>query len=174
MTVPTGTFQAFQAIGNREDLTDAIYNVSPTETPLISMAKKTTAQAALHEWQTESLAAANVNNAVIEGDDAANQTLVTTGRVTNNVQTSEKTIGISTIQEVTRSAGRDSEMAHQMINYGLALRRDMETILLNCVRFRLGMRPTDLLAQVGARGALRPHWRPMVPSAISRKRCSRP
>lgn len=131
MAVPAGTFQAFQAIGNREDLTDAIYNVSPTETPLISMAQKATAYAALHEWQTESLASANVNNAVIEGDDAANQTIVTTGRVTNNVQTSEKTIGISTIQEATRAAGRPSEMAHQMINYGLALRRDMETILLN-------------------------------------------
>jgi hypothetical protein len=30
MTAPSGTFQTHQAIGNREDLTDAIYNLSPT------------------------------------------------------------------------------------------------------------------------------------------------
>lgn len=30
MTVVAGTFQAFQAIGNREDLEDLIYNISPT------------------------------------------------------------------------------------------------------------------------------------------------
>lgn len=131
MAVPGGTFQAFQAIGNREDLTDAIYNVSPTETPLISMAQKSTATATLHEWQSEILPTTNVNNAVVEGDDASNQTIQTTSRLTNYVQTSEKTIGISTIQEATKSAGRASEMAHQMVNYGLALRRDMETILCN-------------------------------------------
>lgn len=29
MTVPTGTFQTYQAIGNREDLSDIIYDISP-------------------------------------------------------------------------------------------------------------------------------------------------
>ena len=35
MTVPSGTFQTFTAIGQREDLTDVIYNISPTETPCL-------------------------------------------------------------------------------------------------------------------------------------------
>jgi Family of unknown function (DUF5309) len=129
MAVPAGTFQTFQAIGNREDLVDAIYNVSPTETPFLSMTMKTKATASLHEWQAEDLAAVNSGNAVVEGDDAANQTIASTSRLTNYVQTSEKTIGISTIQEVVNKAGRESELARQMVNYGLALRRDMETIL---------------------------------------------
>ena len=30
MAVPAGTFKTYEAIGNREDLTDAIYNISPT------------------------------------------------------------------------------------------------------------------------------------------------
>ena len=37
MAVPTGTFQAFQAIGNREDLIDLIVNISPVDTPVLSM-----------------------------------------------------------------------------------------------------------------------------------------
>jgi hypothetical protein len=32
MAVPTGTFQTFQAIGNREDLSNLIFNISPTGT----------------------------------------------------------------------------------------------------------------------------------------------
>ncbi len=30
MTNPDGTFQTYQAIGNREDLSDMIFNISPT------------------------------------------------------------------------------------------------------------------------------------------------
>lgn len=29
MTAPTGTLQTFQAVGNREDLSDIIYDISP-------------------------------------------------------------------------------------------------------------------------------------------------
>jgi len=30
------TYQTYQAIGNREDLVDIIYSISPTETPFMS------------------------------------------------------------------------------------------------------------------------------------------
>lgn len=30
MAVPTNTFETYDAIGNREDLTDVIYNIAPT------------------------------------------------------------------------------------------------------------------------------------------------
>jgi len=49
MTVPAGTFQSFQAIGNREDLEDVIWDVSPTETPFATMVKKGKATATFHE-----------------------------------------------------------------------------------------------------------------------------
>ncbi len=129
MAVPTNTFQTYQAIGNREDLADAIYNVTPYETPLLSMAKKTKATATLHEWQTEALGAVDSNNAVIEGDDAANDAVTATARVVNHIQISDKVVGVTTIQQVVDKAGRKDELAHQLINKGLELRRDMETIM---------------------------------------------
>jgi hypothetical protein len=49
MAVPSGTFQTYQAIGNREDLTDIVYNIAPTETPFLSMAARTTAKARYHK-----------------------------------------------------------------------------------------------------------------------------
>ncbi len=38
MAVATAAFETFLAVGNREDLTDMIYRISPTETPFFNMA----------------------------------------------------------------------------------------------------------------------------------------
>jgi hypothetical protein len=70
MAAPTMSFQTYQAVGDREDLEDVIYQISPVETPFFTMAKRTDATAVLHEWQTDALLAAT-NNRQIEGDHAA-------------------------------------------------------------------------------------------------------
>ena len=57
------TFSAHSAIGMREDLTDVIYDISPTETPIMSTLARTKATAVFHEWQSDSLAAATSANA---------------------------------------------------------------------------------------------------------------
>lgn len=36
MSVPSNTFVSTSAKGIREDLTDAIYNIDPTETPVLN------------------------------------------------------------------------------------------------------------------------------------------
>ncbi len=36
MALPTNTFTTYTAIGNREDLSDMIYRIDPTDTPFIS------------------------------------------------------------------------------------------------------------------------------------------
>ena len=33
MAQPTGSFSSYDAVGNREDLSDMIYDVSPSDTP---------------------------------------------------------------------------------------------------------------------------------------------
>src|SRR6185312_15251066 len=113
MTVAAGTFQSFQSIGNREDLEDVIYNIAPTETPFLSMAAKTKATARLHEWQTDSLAAAATNQA-IEGDDAVTSPAPPTVRVSNSCQFPQKPLGFSEPREAINKAGRKSELAYQL------------------------------------------------------------
>ena len=68
------TYQTFTAIGMREDLSDVIYNISPTETPIMSSIGKTSATAVYHEWQTDTLATATTANAAVEGADATSIT----------------------------------------------------------------------------------------------------
>jgi hypothetical protein len=128
MSVPAGTFQSHQAIGNREDLTDAIYNLSPTETPFVSMAARVKAKAVNHEWQTDELAAAATNRQ-IEGDDSAVNTAVPTARVNNYTQIFKKTIQVSGTQEAVDKAGRDSEIAYQLMKRGKEIKRDIEYAL---------------------------------------------
>ena len=59
-------FSTYDAVGNREDLSDIIWNISPTATPFLSGITRNTATAVNHEWQTDSLAAP-ANNARVEG-----------------------------------------------------------------------------------------------------------
>ncbi len=70
MATPADTVSTYDAIGNREDLSNMIYDISPTQTPFISGISRESATATNHEWQTDSLATASDSNAVIEGEDA--------------------------------------------------------------------------------------------------------
>jgi hypothetical protein len=124
-------YNAHDAIGQREDLTDVIYNISPTETPFMSSVGKTKATAVYHEWQTDSLAAATTNNAAIEGADATAATLAPTVRLGNYTQILQKTIKVSGTLDTVNKAGRKSEKAYQLAKASAELKRDLETILLS-------------------------------------------
>ena len=124
-------YNAYDAIGQREDLTDVIYDISPTETPFMSSIGKTKATAVRHEWQTDSLAAATTNNAAVEGADASDATLSPTTRLGNYTQILQKTIKVSGTLDAVNKAGRKSEKAYQLAKASQELKRDLETILLS-------------------------------------------
>jgi hypothetical protein len=123
------TFTAHTAIGQREDLIDVIYDISPTETPIMSTLARTKATAVFHEWQSDSLAAATSANAAVEGADAVSATLSPTTRLGNYTQIVQKTIQISNTLEAVNKAGRRSEKAYALSKAAAELKRDMETII---------------------------------------------
>jgi hypothetical protein len=124
-------YNAYDAIGQREDLTDIIYDISPTETPFMSSIGKSKATAVRHEWQTDSLAAATTNNAAVEGADASDATLSPTTRLGNLTQILQKTIKVSGTLDTVNKAGRKSEKSYQLAKASQELKRDLETILLS-------------------------------------------
>jgi len=131
MAIVANTYTRYDAKGIREDLANAIYNISPEDTPFISNIGKEKASGTFFEWQTDSLAAASTANAVVEGDDVTSFTAATpTERVGNYTQISRKDVVISGTLEVLDKAGRKSELAYQLAKKGAELRRDMEAILL--------------------------------------------
>lgn len=131
MAQPTNTFDSYTAVGNREDLQDKIYMVSPEKTPIVSAIRRFKASNRLHEWQRDTLATPNKDNAVIEGDDRTGTTASPTSRVANTVQLFDKVAVVSTTQEKTTSAGRSSEMKYQISKRMVELKRDLEAMVLS-------------------------------------------
>lgn len=131
MAQPANTFDSYDAVGNREDLQDKIYMVSPEKTPIVSSIRRFSATQRLHEWQRDNLATPNKDNAVIEGDDRTGTALTPTERVANTVQLFDKVAVVSTTQEKTKSAGRSSEMKYQVSKSMVELKRDVEAMVLS-------------------------------------------
>ena len=133
MTAPVGTFTVYDTSstrgGLREDLSDMIYSISPTDTPLMSTLAKSKATAVYHEWQTDSLAAATTANALVEGDDAVATTASPTFRIGNYTQIVGKTIQVSGTLEAVDKAGRKSQKAYELAKASSEIKRDIETIL---------------------------------------------
>lgn len=131
MALVDGTYTTYAAKGLREDLENAIYDISPEETPFISSIARKKATAKTHEWQTDSLAAAITTNAQLEGDDATFTTPSASTRVGNYTQIFTKTCIIAGSEEAVDKAGRASEMSYQIAKRGAEIKRDMEATVTN-------------------------------------------
>ncbi len=125
MAQATGTTDTYDLVGLAEDVENIIFNISPMDTPVLTMAKKKDATATNHQWQTDSLAAAAANRA-IEGDDSTYATAAPTTMLSNRLQISKKSVMVSGTADAVRKYGRAKEFAYQIAKRGKEIKRDME------------------------------------------------
>lgn len=112
--------------GNREDLSDVIWDITPTETPVISMIGRNSATGTNHEWLTDALADAAAN-AHLEGGDMTGVDPASRSRLGNYTQILSKNSVVSGTQEkVLKGGGIKSEMAYQMARRMKEMKRDLE------------------------------------------------
>lgn len=112
--------------GNREDLSDLLWDVSPTETPGITAFGKNRATAITHDWLTDSLEDPAVN-AHIEGSDAEPVAPASRVRLSNYTQIMKKwSVVTGTQEKVLKGGGIKSEMAYQVGRRMKAIKRDAE------------------------------------------------
>ena len=128
MAIIANTVLSYSTIGNREDLSDVIYNISPTETPGQAAFGKETCDATYHEWQTDILLAAGAN-AQLQGDDVSFAAPAFTTRVGNRTQILRKDVITSGTADKISKAGRNSEKVYQLAKKSKELRRDFEFVL---------------------------------------------
>ena len=129
MAQPTNTFDSYDSVGNREDLQNLISLVAVTETPFLSSLKNQKISSTYHEWQTLALSAV-ADNKVIEGDEATLDASLTTARVGNYTQISDKTVVVSNTLDAVNRAGRKKEKAFQMLHKSKELKKDMEHAMI--------------------------------------------
>lgn len=131
MAQAANTYETYDAVGNREELADKIYQITPEKTPFLSLAGRKDAKTVHPEWQTDTLGTIDLDNNQPEGNDWSYDAISPTTRVGNYTQISEKSLQISRSQEKTDKAGRKSELAREVAKKGVELKIDMEAILLS-------------------------------------------
>lgn len=129
MVKQVNAFDTYSAVGNREDLSNVIYNISPSDTPVMSAIGNTTANAVKHEWQKDTLAAPGAN-AQLEGDVVTPEASTPTTRLDNIAQIFRKTASVTGTQEKVNKAGRTSELAYQMAKRMKEMKLDIELAIL--------------------------------------------
>ena len=130
MAVVANTFLTYDAKGIREDLSDLIADISPTQTPFQSNVGTREAENSYFEWQTDSLSAASATPEV-EGQDLSSYTAVSpTVRLGNYAQINMRDFIISGTEQVVRKAGRQSEVGYQAAKAAKELKRDIEKACL--------------------------------------------
>ena len=130
MAQPANTFDSYDQVGIREDLSDIITNITPEATPFFSKCGKTTANNTLVEWQTDSLRN-SAANAHIEGDATTAQAAVATVRLNNRTQIFKNAVIVSDTDEGLNKAGRQREMAYQIVKIAKEQKLDIEKALFD-------------------------------------------
>jgi hypothetical protein len=126
MAVPSNTIQAVSRVGVREDLSDTIGALFPDDCPFQKAIGSENATQVFHEWQTDSLTAANADNKHIQGDDLTNDSRANTVRQGNYTQIMTKVVSSSTTMEASRTAGRASELGRELMKSARELKTDAE------------------------------------------------
>lgn len=145
----------YQAVGNREDLSDRIYNIDPFDTPVMNAMGRRTVTNRTFDWQTEKLGAPNGDNARQEGFELDRAPGTGTVRLQNVTQISEKDATVSGSQEAANHAGRPSEMGAQMAMRSKELKIDMEIIACSAQPINRGDDAADPVPR-RTRGLI--HW----------------
>jgi hypothetical protein len=128
MAQQANAFDSYDIRGLREDLSDVIYDISPSETPFYSKTKKVKAASTYHEWQTDALRA-SADNANIEGDDTVAEARTATVRLGNYTQIFKNAVVIPDTDEGLNKAGRGKEMAYQIMKVAKEQKLDIEKAL---------------------------------------------
>jgi len=114
----------------REDVMNKIWDISKIPLPFTDMVGSGSAKNEYKEWTTDELAKPHLDNAVIDGDDAAGNDTKTGERVGNHHQNSDKVVRVSYRADASDAIGRAKELSYQMMRRQQELRRDVEATAL--------------------------------------------
>jgi len=123
--------QTYDLKGKKLSFANWISNLSPTETPFVSMTAKEAVTETKFYWQTDSYAKPK-NHSVVEGSDVndTEYSMAQTEVKDNVTQILRKVVSVTDTANLIAAYGRGRELAYQLEKAGLAVKRDLEGILL--------------------------------------------
>lgn len=126
--------QTYDDTGRREDLLDILGDVSPDETPLLTLFPTARASNTLHEWMKHNVSRPTSVSSAVEGADAVFADLTQPTRVNNITQIITKPIRVSRTERKVNVAAMGDPYAFQKAEGLRDLKMKMEYALLNAVK----------------------------------------
>jgi len=123
------TYTTYTQVGQKEDVSDIIANISPFSTPCISMFKDEKVSARTFSFLEDSLADSAVN-AQVEGADASMLTLSDATERTQNTQILSKAFQVSATADSVAVYGRAKETAYQLAKKLKEIKKDYERAMV--------------------------------------------
>lgn len=124
----------YQDAARREDLLDVIGDVSPDETPLMTLFGTSTARGTFHEWLKYNVTRPTTVSADAEGADTTFGDLTQPSRETNNTHIVKQPIQVSRTERKVNVAGMGDPYAFQKADAMRQMKMKMEYIILNSTR----------------------------------------
>lgn len=124
------TMTTYDLNGKKLSFANWISNLSPTETPFVSMTGKEAITQTLFQWQTDRLPAVNTNNAQVEGSKATDDATLKTVIKSNNTQILRQVVQVADTANTVAAYGRGKELQYQMEKAGNEIKRDLELAFL--------------------------------------------
>ena len=124
----------YQDPGRREDLLDVLADVSPDETPLLTLLGTSTAKGTLHEWLKYNVSRPTSVSADVEGADTTFGDLTAPSRANNVTQIIKQSVRVSRTERKVNVAAVGDPFAFQKADALRQLKMKMEYALLNAVK----------------------------------------
>lgn len=124
----------YQDVGRREDLLDILADISPDETPLLTLFGTSTARGTLHEWLNYNVTRPSSVQADIEGADDSFVDLSVPTRTNNITQIIKQTIQVSRTERRVNVAAINDPYAFQKADGLRRMKMKMEYATLNAVK----------------------------------------
>ena len=124
----------YQDAARREDLLDVIGDVSPDETPLMTLFGTSTARGTLHEWLKYNVSRPSTVSSDVEGADTTFSDLTQPSRTNNVTHIIKQPIQVSRTERAVNVAGMGDPYAFQKADALRQLKMKMEYAILNSTR----------------------------------------
>jgi hypothetical protein len=124
----------YQDASRREDLLDVLADVSPDETPLLTLFGTSTARGTLHEWLTYAITRPTTVSSSIEGADPTFGDLTAPSRATNVTHIIQEPVQVSRTERRVNVAAIGDPWAFQKADALRRLKLKMEYAILNSTR----------------------------------------
>jgi hypothetical protein len=121
--------KSFDLVGKKEDVSDYISLITPTDTPFLASIKTESVDNTLYQWQEDQLRAVGMN-AKIEGAEAVDSTRDQPNMRQNGTQIMEETFKVSGTADAVKTYGRDKTTARETMKTGKLLKMDAEYSLV--------------------------------------------